>query len=136
MWTLCLHDSGNVEAYTRKMHEIAGASSDGRVVVGAHQPTPGECSCGWQLRHFLVDVRTGVAVELAPQDARWRKANGTGWMKRVVFLPSGGFVAQVNTLPSSGDQPLYRLVRYGADGKVLGSSEVPDAGTTYGTLIG
>ncbi|MBM0258014.1 hypothetical protein [Micromonospora sp. 4G55] len=59
---------------------------------------------------------------------------GRGLVEQVRFLPDGTFVAQVNTA-TIGDDPAYRLVRYAANGRVLGSLPVP-AGTPWGRLLG
>ncbi|MGS2619395.1 hypothetical protein ACVCAH_33490 [Micromonospora sp. LZ34] len=119
-----------------KIHSLAGFSLDGRhVVISTHVPSPGECGCGWRIRNYRVDVVTGAAVELTPLDAAWTKATGHGAIEQVRFLPGGTLVAQVNTGTYGDDAPAYRLVRYAADGRVLGSLKVP-AGTPWGHLLG
>ncbi|MFG2101539.1 hypothetical protein ACGFJ5_13140 [Micromonospora echinaurantiaca] len=118
-----------------KIHSLAGFSLDGRhVVVSTHVPSPGECGCGWRIRNYRVDVNTGAATELTPLDPAWTKATGHGAIKQVRFLPGGTLVAQVDTGTYGDDAPAYRLVRYAADGRVLGSLKVP-AGTPWGHLL-
>lgn len=119
-----------------KIHALAGYSLDARhVVISTHVPSPGECGCGWRIRNYRVDVATGAAVELTPLDPAWTKATGHGALEQVRFLPGGTLVAQVNTGTYGDDAPAYRLVRYAANGRVLGSLEAP-AGTPWGHLLG
>ncbi|WP_346537458.1 hypothetical protein [Micromonospora sp. DPT] len=119
-----------------KIHGLAGFSLDGRnVVISTHVPNAGECGCTWRIRNYRVDLRTGAATELAPLDPAWRKATGHGLTEQVRFLPDGTLVAQVNTATLGDDAPAYRLVRYAANGRVLGSLPTP-AGTPWGRLLG
>ncbi|MFC8619432.1 hypothetical protein ACFT9M_23845 [Micromonospora purpureochromogenes] len=119
-----------------KIHGLAGFSLDARhAVISTHVPNAGECGCTWRIRNYRVDLGTGAATELAALDPAWRKATGHGLTEQVRFLPDGTLVAQVNTATLGDDAPAYRLVRYAANGRVLGSLPVP-AGTPWGRLLG
>ncbi|MEU8295873.1 hypothetical protein AB0C04_01105 [Micromonospora sp. NPDC048909] len=119
-----------------KIHGVAGFSPDGRqAVISTHVPNAGECGCTWRIRNYRVEIGTGVATELTPLDPAWRGETGRGQAEQVRFLPGGTMIAQINTATLGDDVPAYQLVRYAADGRVLGSLPVP-AGTPWGRLLG
>ncbi|MEV0153383.1 hypothetical protein AB0H57_06520 [Micromonospora sp. NPDC050686] len=120
-----------------KIHGVAGVSGDGRnIVISTHVPSPGECACGWRIRNYRVSMATGAAVELAPLDRAWRKPTGRGLVEKIVFLRTGGLVAQTNAAMPGDDSPRYRLVRYGTDGRVVGSRSVPAGDQWASRLLG
>ncbi|MEH1164859.1 hypothetical protein V6V47_05680 [Micromonospora sp. CPCC 205539] len=119
-----------------KIHSLVGIAAGGQtVVISTHVPNAGECGCTWRIRNYRVDVASGAAVELATLDPAWRKATGHGDAKQVRFLPNGEMVAQIDAASIGGDAPDHRLVRYAADGRVLGSTAVP-SGNPWGELLG
>ncbi|MEV4627532.1 hypothetical protein AB0J90_14700 [Micromonospora sp. NPDC049523] len=117
------------------VHNVAGLSADGkRAVVGTHVPTPGECGCNWNIRNFLVDLGTGTSVELDRPLGLDAEREGTGWIERAVFLPSGAVVAQIDLARIGADAPAYSLGTFSAAGKLTGTTAVP-AGSVYGQLV-
>ncbi|MET8040735.1 hypothetical protein ABZU25_07700 [Micromonospora sp. NPDC005215] len=115
---------------------IAGIFRNGRsLVISTHVPNAGGCGCGWVFRTYRVDAASGTATELTPLDRAWSEPTGHGQATDAVALADGGLVVQVNTATPADDAPAYRLVRYGADGRVLSDAAVP-AGQPWGGLLG
>ncbi|MDG4835926.1 hypothetical protein O7631_05295 [Micromonospora sp. WMMD967] len=115
---------------------VAGISRDGRsLVISTHVPNAGECGCGWRFRTYRVDAASGKATELTPLKRAWSEPNGHGQAVKAMILADGGLVVQVNTATPADDAPAYRLVRYGADGRVQADAAVP-AGQPWGGLLG